>query len=96
MARGGYGQGDGWGSLSDRLAASGAPTGPPQAAAEPPAVLKHCWVVDSRGKLPALLIGWRQVDGAWEGRVVRPFQTAAGGWLIEDVWLPADQLEPIG
>src|SRR4051812_19835880 len=46
---------------------------PPEASApEPLARLRHCWVVDGRGRLPALLLQWRRTEAGFQGRVVHP------------------------
>jgi hypothetical protein len=57
-----------------------------------PASLKHCWVTDDNGRLPALLLEWRRLDSGFHGRVVRPV-FADGGWLVVEEWLPASMLE---
>lgn len=76
-----------WGSMEERLSRGRGMDDAP----EPPP-LKHCWVIDHRGRLPALLLGWRQVGGAWDGRVVRPV-LENGSWVIVDEWLPSGLLE---
>jgi hypothetical protein len=64
---------------------------------EPEAVerLRHCWVTaDDHGRVPALLLEWRQTPSGWEARVVRPvldFQDEK--WRVREEWLPADALE---
>jgi hypothetical protein len=46
--------------------------------------IRHCWVTDSNGRLPGLLLEWRQVEGEWRGRVVRP--------VLEDwVWVVVEE-----
>ena len=62
------------------------------AAPEPPSV-KHCWVTDRHGRLPGLLLEWRQRGGAWHGRVVRPVQEGEA-WVVVEEWLPAALLDP--
>ena len=100
MARGGYGQGGGWGSLADRITP---PTPSPMAGAHPEAArarpeldVKHCWVIDQHGRLPGLLLGWRRIGDEWQGRVVRPaYDEAPGlGWVVVEEWIPAGCLDP--
>jgi hypothetical protein len=64
----------------------------PEAQAEPPPI-RHCWVTDRHGRLPALLLEWRQRADGWHGRVVRPVREEDGWKIVED-WLPAGLLEP--
>ena len=91
-----------YGSMADRVARSQAtearatpapapsPPGPP-----PPPVpaVKHCWVSDGHGRLPALLLEWRRAESGYQGRVVRPVPDA-DGWVLVEEWLPADRLGP--
>jgi hypothetical protein len=75
-----------WGPMTDRVRAE---EKPPQ----PPEQLKHCWVTDRHGRLPALLLEWRRTADGFQGRVVRPvFED--GGWLVVEEWLPAGLLDP--
>ncbi|NUR07537.1 MAG: hypothetical protein HOQ22_10660 [Nocardioidaceae bacterium] len=59
---------------------------------------RHCWVsgaADERGvKRPGLLVEWRSVAGAWEGRVVYVAQLRAGTWSVVEEWLPESLLTP--
>ena len=55
--------------------------------------VRHCWVTDSNGRLPGLLLEWRQVGGEWRGRVVHPVQED-GVWVVVEEWLPAGLLDP--
>lgn len=64
------------------------------AAAEPePSPIRHCWVTDRHGRLPALLLEWQHRADGWHGRVVRPVREA-GGWHVVEEWLPAGLLGP--
>lgn len=57
---------------------------------------RHCWVVDGssvRLRAPGLLVEWRQLDGAWQGRVAYVVGSDGEATLVE-AWLPASQLEP--
>ena len=80
-----------WGSMTDRIAASRSQESVPEAPQAPP--IKHCWVSDRHGRLPALLLEWRELEGAWRGRVVRAVNEG-DGWVVVEEWLPADLLDP--
>ena len=75
------------GTLASRVAG----TSPPPAQPPPPAI-KHCWVTGPGGRLPALLLAWRQGADGWQGRVVHPVLEASG-WALVDEWLPAEVLK---
>jgi hypothetical protein len=77
--------------MTERVAQANATPG---AASSPPDTLKHCWVNDQHGRLPALLLQWRRTVDGYQGRVVHPVQEADGSWIVVDEWLPAVQLEP--
>lgn len=80
-----------WGPMTDRVDRTG-----PGATPAPPSGLKHCWVTDRYGRLPGLLLGWRQTDaGAWEGRVARVILADDGRWDLVEEWLPAGLLDPV-
>jgi hypothetical protein len=72
------------GTLADRVA--GTDRNPP-----PPPV-KHCWVTGPAGRLPGLLLAWRQGPDGWQGRVVH-LVPEPSGWVLVDEWLPASVLE---
>ena len=72
------------GSLVDRVAGTPRPAPPPS--------VKHCWVTGPMGRLPGLLLGWRQGAEGWQGRVVHPVLESSG-WALVEEWLPAEQLE---
>ena len=55
---------------------------------EPP--IRHCWVTDRHGRLPALLLEWRQRQDGWHVRPVREDD----GWQVVEEWLPAGLLDP--
>lgn len=78
----------------------------PQAPGSGPAVTpgevcpaRHCWVsdaVDGHGvRRPGLLVEWRQVASAWEGRVVYAARSRPDSWLLVEEWLPAALLTPL-
>lgn len=60
------------------------------------AMPKHVWVTlegSSTGRLPGILLEWRQTGSGWEGFVV----CADGGGNVKPraymEWLPADQID---
>ena len=57
--------------------------------------LRHCWVhADEHGRVPALLLEWRETPSGWEGRVVRPvLDVEDETWRPREEWLRAEQLE---
>lgn len=86
-----------YGSMAERVARSGTPSSTesdPQTVLDDPSApsLKHCWVTDGHGRLPALLLEWRRRGGGWHGRVVRPVLDDEG-WVIVEEWLPAEVLQ---
>jgi len=55
---------------------------------------RHCWVVDGASphvRAAGLLVEWRQLDGAWQGRVAYVVAVDDEATLVE-AWLPAAQL----
>jgi hypothetical protein len=91
-----------WGSMAQRVAAAPKPAPAENATAtpvnsppQPPAALKHCWVVDPHGRLPALLLEWRRTDAGFQGRVVRPVEDPDLGWIVVEEWVPAALLQPL-
>jgi hypothetical protein len=78
-----------WGSMADRVARPPEPGPPPP---QTPSSLKHCWVTDEHGRLPGLLLEWRQTVDGFQGRVVRPVHETGEGWLLVEEWLPAHVL----
>ena len=83
--------------MADRVArrqgaeAAAPPPGNAASSTAPP--VKHCWVDDEHGRLPALLLAWRRTESGFQGRVVRPVPDE-DGWVVVDEWLPADRLGP--
>jgi len=80
----------GYGSMAERVARS-------QGAGDAQPVLpqiKHCWVTYHHGRLPGLLLEWRQLDGVWRGRVLRPV-AEGDDWIIIEEWLPAGLLNGV-
>ena len=76
-----------YGSMADRVGAG------PQPTDRPAPTVKHCWVNGRHGRVPGLLLEWRQVDGAWRGRVVRPVDEG-DGWVVVEDWVDAALLDP--
>ena len=93
--------GHGYGTMAERIAATKAACSAvprPDAAAPPPRgpdALRHCWVDDQHGRVPALLIEWRRTAAGWQGRVVHPVRDPAdpAGWILVEEWLPAAALD---
>lgn len=93
---GGMNKRGGFGSMAERVARSrgeqalgpAAPPSPP-----PPPGLKHCWVHGRHGRLPGLLLEWRQVGEGWRGRVMHPVHED-GAWVLVEEWLDAGLLGP--
>ncbi|WP_245817273.1 hypothetical protein [Geodermatophilus saharensis] len=87
-------------SLGERAADSGVRPGGPPPAAPPPRPRqedagRHCWVHDppgASGRLPGLLVEWRQRPGGWQGRVAYAVPGPHGPVLVE-AWLPAAALQ---
>ena len=77
-----------YGSMAERVARSGQHAASPApgvpAALDVPAApdVKHCWVSDGHGQLPALLLEWRRRGGGWHGRVVR-LVLDEGTWVVD-------------
>lgn len=57
--------------------------------------LRHCWVTsDEHGRVPGLLLEWRETPDGWEGRVVRPvLDMEDEKWRPREEWIPASLLE---
>lgn len=89
---GGMSGGANWGSMADRVARRAARAA--DAPCSPPGTLKHCWVNDEHGRLPALLLEWRRTAGGYQGRVARAVLESGGDWIVVEEWLPAQLLEP--
>ena len=56
---------------------------------------RHCWVSDGLSverRAAGLLVEWRQLGGAWQGRVAYVVDVDGEATLVE-AWLPASQLE---
>ena len=86
---GGMGKRPSFGTLADRTAASQHDM--KQSTDSPP--LRHCYVTDAHGRLPALLLEWRRREDGWHGRVVRPV-CEHEVWVVVEEWLPSGLLDP--
>ena len=56
---------------------------------------RHCWVSDGAAagrRAAGLLVEWRQLGGAWQGRVAYVVDVDGEATLVE-AWVPASQLE---
>jgi hypothetical protein len=78
-------------------ASAAAAPSPPHPAGVPAAAgpQRHCWVVDAvqhDARAPGLLVEWRQLAGAWQGRVAYVVVVDGEATLVE-AWVPATQLE---
>ena len=82
-----------YGTMAERVARSRNDEPAAREAPDEPQ-LKHCWVTTSAGRHPGLLLQWRNVAGAWEGRVVHPVPEP-DGWVLLEEWLPAGLLDPV-
>ncbi len=93
-------------TLGERAADSGVgpavppPQDGPEQPAPPPrprgeATGRHCWVhtpPGTSGRVPGLLVEWRQHPEGWQGRVAYAVPGPHGPVLVE-TWLPAASLE---
>ena len=86
LVAGGMNKRGSWGSMADRV------MHPNDTRSAPP--IKHCWVTDRHGRLPALLLEWRRTEAGFQGRVIHPVAGADGGWVVVEEWLPAAVLDP--
>ena len=89
-------RGGGFGSMAERVARSreeqAAPPPPPLPPSSPLPPLKHCWVRGIHGRVPGLLLEWRNVAGTWRGRVVHPVLDG-DAWVVVEEWVDAALLD---
>ena len=89
-----------YGSMAERVAATRGADAPPTptgstestgstGSTAPP--VRPCWVTDRHGRLPGLLLEWRQRPDGWHGRVVHLVEDERG-WAVVEEWLPAAML----
>lgn len=80
-------------TLAERVATTRARhSGEGEPEVQPP-LLKHAWYDGPYGRQAALLLGWRNIQGRYDGRicVVAPDD---GGWAIVEMWVEASMLSP--
>ena len=71
-------------SWADSLTETPRPAPPP---------IKHCWYDGPNGRQAALLLGWRQVEGRYSGRVAVA-SLEPEGWIIVEMWVDQAMLSP--
>lgn len=64
----------------------------PQPEPEPPLV-KHAWYDGPRGRQAALLLGWRNIQGRYDGRICVAAPDG-DGWAIVEMWVDGAMLSP--
>jgi hypothetical protein len=82
-------------SLAERTRGRTAASDGTAATSGPAGSRRHCWVVDAvqpDARAPGLLVEWRQLGGAWQGRVAYVVAVDGDPTLVE-AWVPASQLE---
>lgn len=67
-------------------------TEPAPPASPPP--IKHCWYHGPNGRQAALLLGWRQLEGRYRGRIAVA-APEPDGWAIVELWVDQAMLSPI-
>ncbi|WP_224279159.1 hypothetical protein [Nocardioides lacusdianchii] len=61
--------------------------------ADHPPPVKHCWYDGPRGRQPALLLGWRNTGGHYDGRIAVA-APEPDGWAIVEMWVSQGMLSP--
>ncbi|WP_210441529.1 hypothetical protein [Nocardioides xinjiangensis] len=56
--------------------------------------VRHCWYDGPHGRQPALLLGWRNTGGHYDGRIAVAAQEPGVGWGIVEMWVSAAMLSP--
>jgi hypothetical protein len=59
-----------------------------------PAV-KHAWYDGPHGRQAALLLGWRNIQGRYDGRIAVAVEDG-DGWAIVEMWVDGAMLSPAG
>lgn len=59
----------------------------------PPPPLKHAWYDGPRGRQAVLLLGWRNIQGRYDGRICVAVPDD-GGWAIVEMWVDGAMLSP--
>lgn len=52
---------------------------------------RHCWYDGPNGRQAALLLGWRQVEGRYSGRIAVA-TLDSDGWAIVEMWVDQGML----
>jgi hypothetical protein len=65
----------------------------PATGSQPPPV-RHCWYDGSNGRQAALLLGWRNVSGHYDGRIAVAVEEPGVGWGIVELWVSGEMLSP--
>ena len=55
--------------------------------------VRHCWYDGPNGRQAALLLGWRQVEGRYSGRIAVACLEPEG-WIIVEMWVDQGMLSP--
>lgn len=61
---------------------------------EQPPDIKHCWYDGPNGRQAALLLGWRNLGGHYDGRIAVAALEPGEGWGIVEMWVGAAMLSP--
>ena len=67
------------------------PSAPPPTLVPP--VVKHAWYDGPYGRQPALLLGWRNIQGRFDGRICVAVPDD-GGWALVEMWVDGAMLSP--
>ncbi|KRF36579.1 hypothetical protein [Nocardioides sp. Soil805] len=80
-------------SLAARVAATQERRQSPVSAEDRPPPTRHCWYDGPHGRQAALLLEWRRVGGAWNGRIAVAAPDTAG-WVLVEMWVDGGMLAP--
>ena len=81
-------------TLAERVAATRArEAGAGQPAEPQPPLVKHAWYDGPRGRQAALLLGWRNIQGRYDGRICVAAPDG-DGWAIVEMWVDGAMLSP--
>lgn len=79
-------------TLAERVAATRARQDGEKEEVRPP-VLKHAWYDGPYGRQAVLLLGWRNIQGRFDGRICVVAPDGAG-WAIVEMWVDGAMLAP--
>ena len=68
---------------------------PARPAAPQPPLVKHAWYDGPYGRQAVLLLGWRSIEGRFDGRICVVAHDE-GGWAIVEMWVDGTMLSPAG